>query len=195
MRLILFFILVVVVGPVWAHAPGGAAGGFGHGFLHPFGGLDHMLALLIVGLLSFHVGGRALWFVPAIFLLSLTLGTGSALAGMTMPLVESVIILSLVGAGLLIRYSRYLSLTYLTVVAGASGFFHGQAHGLAIPSTVPAMHYGTGLVSASALLLCTAMLMGLTLRQVNAKNESQYIRATGNVISITAALLLSNFVS
>ncbi|MEO0999596.1 MAG: HupE/UreJ family protein, partial [Pseudomonadota bacterium] len=55
--------------------------GFLSGFFHPLLGFDHLLAMVAVGLLSVQIGGRAVWTVPAAFLVFLAAGGGLGLAG------------------------------------------------------------------------------------------------------------------
>jgi hydrogenase/urease accessory protein HupE len=82
-----------------AHTGVGAAGGFAHGFWHPITGLDHVLAMVLVGVLAWQLGGRALWLVPATFVLVMAAGGVLAVAGVGLPLVELGIALSVVVLG------------------------------------------------------------------------------------------------
>ena len=58
------------------------------GFAHPMGGLDHLLAMVAIGLWAASMGGRALWAIPAVFVMTMLLGGGLAVAGLTVPFVE-----------------------------------------------------------------------------------------------------------
>ena len=74
--------------------------GFAHGFMHPFGGLDHVLAMVAVGLYAAMLGGRALWLVPATFVTVMALGGALGTAGIALPYVEIGIGISVVVLGL-----------------------------------------------------------------------------------------------
>src|SRR5690606_25582361 len=82
-----------------AHTGIGSTGGFAHGFAHPLGGLDHILAMVMVGLYAAQLGGRALWLVPASFVCLMILGGVLGIAGMAVPFAELGIGLSVVVLG------------------------------------------------------------------------------------------------
>src|ERR1043166_5664100 len=93
-------LLLATSGTAFAHTGHGDAGGFVHGFLHPLGGLDHVLAMGAAGLFAAHLGGRALWLVPATFVAVMALGGALGMAGGALPFVETGIALSVVVLGL-----------------------------------------------------------------------------------------------
>ena len=66
-RLTIAAALTLVPTAAFAHPGIGEMHGFTHGFAHPLGGLDHMLAMVTVGIFAWQLGGRALWLVPAAF--------------------------------------------------------------------------------------------------------------------------------
>src|ERR1041384_1278618 len=89
-------LLIATSGPAFAHSGRGDAGGVLHGFMHPLGGLDHVLAMVAVGLLAAHLGGRALGLVPATLIAMMALGGTLGIAGTGLPFVETGIALSVV---------------------------------------------------------------------------------------------------
>ena len=95
-RLLTAFALVIVgTAPAFAHLDPLEHGSFAAGFSHPLFGLDHILAMVAVGLWAASVGGKALWAVPTAFVATMAVGFGAALLGMPLPFVEPVILASL----------------------------------------------------------------------------------------------------
>ena len=88
-------ILVAIPGAALAH-PGHDAGGFAHGLVHPLGGLDHVLAMVAVGLYAALPGRRALWLVPATFVGVMAIGGALGATGYPRPYVETGIALSVI---------------------------------------------------------------------------------------------------
>src|ERR1700742_3769281 len=92
-------ILLASTGPVLAHTGHGASG-FAQGFIHPLGGLDHVLAMVAVGLYAAMIGGRALWLIPAAFLGAMALGGALGVTGYGLPYTEIGIAVSVIVLGL-----------------------------------------------------------------------------------------------
>jgi urease accessory protein len=140
-----------------AHTGLGASG-FVHGFLHPIGGLDHVLAMLASGLLGAMIGGKARWFVPLTFIFAMIAGGAFGASGFELPLVETMILASVaVLAGLAI-FGRSLGLSRLLPLIGGFALFHGFAHGAEMPADVSALQYAAGFVAATALLHAAAII-------------------------------------
>ncbi len=102
-RALLTAAAIVVPSLAMAHTGHGEVSGLAHGFAHPVGGLDHILAMVMVGVLAAQLGGRALWLVPASFVAVMALGGVLGLAGLGLPFVELGIALSIVVLGSHIR--------------------------------------------------------------------------------------------
>src|SRR5258708_6601805 len=101
---------------------------FAAGVIHPFTGLDHLLAMISVGLLASQKGGRALWLWPGTFVATMIVGGILGMEGFALPLIETTIAASLLVLGLMIA-----TMTTLPVAAGIGlialfGLFHGNAH-------------------------------------------------------------------
>jgi urease accessory protein len=169
------------------HTGVGDATGFAHGFSHPFGGLDHVLTMLAVGLFAAQLGGRALWLVPLSFVTVMALG-GAFGAGAKLPLAEIGIGLSVIALGLAIA----LELGVPTVAAmGFVAFvalLHGHAHGTEMPETVSGLAYGAGFISATALLHATGIGLGTTIGRVGASRR--VVQAGGGTIALAGAAIL-----
>jgi urease accessory protein len=173
--------------PTLAHAhPGHDAAGFAQGFAHPLLGLDHILAMLAVGLWAVQLGGRALWIVPASFVGAMVLGGALGSSGFALPFVEQSILASVLILGVLIAAAARLPLAASAVIVGAFSIFHGFAHGAEMPGAGSAVTYGLGFVAATALLHAAGIAAGLMTRQLA---HGQWIRVAGGAIAMTAVLL------
>jgi urease accessory protein len=155
-RLTLGALMAVLAGPALAHTGHGDASGFLHGLWHPIFGPDHLLAMLAVGLWSGFVLPRRFWAGAAAFMGAMAAGAGLSWAGIGFPMVETVIVASVVAFGLLTIVSRRgqagwitgLSLATIAVFASA----HGHAH--ATEAAGNAFAYLAGfLISTAALHL------------------------------------------
>src|ERR1700678_3003592 len=90
--------------PILAHAHHlpGESNGFASGLNHPLHGLDHILAMVAVGLWAAQLGSRAVWRVPATFVCLMIAGGALGMAGIQLPLVETGILVSVLAMGVLI---------------------------------------------------------------------------------------------
>ncbi|HEX8311759.1 MAG TPA: HupE/UreJ family protein [Chthoniobacteraceae bacterium] len=173
--------------PNLAHAhPGHDTAGLAEGFAHPLLGLDHILAMLAVGLWAVQLGGRAFWVVPASFVTSMILGGALGISGMALPFAEQGILASVLILGLLIAAAARLPLVASAVLVGAFSIFHGFAHGAEMPIDASGLSYGGGFVAATALLHGAGIAAGLMARQFA---QAQWIRAAGGAIALAAVLL------
>lgn len=147
-----------------AHAgpDAGAHHGFMDGFTHPFTGLDHLAAMVAVGVwsvLAFRHAGRAQWAAPAAFAGVLLIGGLLAFAGVSLPGVEPMIATSLVVLGLLVATRVQMPAAAGAALVGAFALFHGLAHGAELPvdQAVAAL---SGMVLGTALLHLSGMALG-----------------------------------
>jgi urease accessory protein len=143
----------------------------GSGALHPFTGLDHLLAMLGVGIWAAHIGvtseRRATWLVPVSFVVVMTLGAVVGLSGATLPLAEAGIIGSVVLLGLLIAATPKLPLWAPMAVVALFAFCHGFAHGAEMPASSSALAYGAGFVAATIALHLAGIGIGLLARRLS----------------------------
>lgn len=149
--------------PVLAHGllPGR---GLVAGLAHPVGGWDHLLAMVAVGILSAKMGGRAIWMLPLHFVLSMAVGYGAGLGGLSIPLTEWGILLSVVVLGGQVALSHRcdsgrLRSEYLIVLL--FGLCHGYAHGLEWPQQTSALWFSFGFVVSTAGLHLIGVILGL----------------------------------
>lgn len=122
------------------------------GFSHPFTGLDHLLAMLAVGLWAGQLGGDAKWKVPAGFVGLMAAGGLLTLSGINVPAIEPGILGSLLVLGLALAASVRVSPWLGAAGVGLFALFHGAAHGLEMPHASHPAAYATGFLIATALL-------------------------------------------
>jgi urease accessory protein len=154
----------LTLAPALASAhPGHESVGLAHGFMHPLGGFDHIIAMVAVGLLAARLGGRALWLVPASFVAAMTVAGFAGSTGVALPYVETGIAVSVVVLGTVVLFGMAMPVAAAMGLVGFFAVFHGYAHGLEMPETVSGVAYGAGFVAATALLHGVGMGLGLVL--------------------------------
>ena len=178
-------LLALLCVPVMAQAhPGHESFALRDGFLHPWLGLDHLLAMLAVGLWARQMQGTAnrpaspapLLWLPALFVVAVAVGAvaGERLGGNG--LIESLIAASLIALGALLAAARRVPLAASIVLVPAMGLVHGWAHGAEMPADASVQAYFAGFLSATALLhLCGIGLASLAL----SRGASMALRAGG----------------
>jgi len=169
-----------------AHIISAQAGGFGAGFAHPFTGLDHMLAMIAVGLWAAQLGGRARWAVPLAFLGAMTVGAGLALAGVRLPMVETGIASSVLVLGLLIAFAARLPVAVSAILVGAFAVFHGHAHGNELPQAASEALYGAGFLLATGALHVFGLGLGT---QMHRLLRPSWLRALGGGIAALGTVM------
>ncbi len=178
-------------GVALAHTGVGDAGGFVHGFAHPIGGLDHVLAMVLVGLFAWQLGGRALWLVPAAFVAVMALGGGLGVAGIDVPFVETGIALSVVVLGAAVALGVRAPVAMAMALAGIFAVFHGHAHGAEMPETVAGMTYGLGFLLGTALLHAAGIAIGCGVGSLGDRYGRVVTRAVGGVAAVAGVAILT----
>ena len=176
-------LLALGAGSAAAHVPGSLGGGLGAGFAHPLGGLDHLLAMLAVGLWAAQAGGRALWALPAAFLVVMAAAAAVGADGLlgTVPW-ETGIAASVLVLGALAALRVSLPTVVSVLIVGPLAALHGHAHGLELAAG-SALTFGAGFLAATALLHGLGILLG----RLPAAGAA---RAGGGAIAVVGALLL-----
>jgi urease accessory protein len=151
--------------PALAHTGVGHTHGFIQGFQHPISGLDHSVAMIAVGLFASLLAGRALWSVPATFVMMMLVGGGLGIAGVEMPAVELGITLSIIVIGAVTALGLRWPTTAATALVGFFAIFHGYAHGAEMPLGASALGYSLGFALATSLLHVAGVAVGLLTRQ------------------------------
>lgn len=176
-----------------AHTGAGDTMGFLHGFAHPLGGLDHVLAMLAVGVLAAVLGGRALWLVPLSFMGVMLLGFALGLLQVELPLVELGIALSSVAIGLAAMTRRPLPLSAAMALVAVFAVFHGHAHGAEMPATTQGLDYAAGFLSATALLHLAGLAGTIGMVQLTGRHARLVSRIAGGAIALGGVGLLSGW--
>lgn len=176
-----------------AHTGNGPTDSFATGLAHPPGGLDHVLAMVGVGLLAAMLGGRALWALPAAFVGAIAVGALLAIHGGDLPFVEMGIAASVLMVGVALLSSVELPLRLSAVVVGGFGLFHGHAHGQEMPLDAAGLGYGAGLVLATLTLHAAGLALGLIAAREGALARG-LVRAGGGAMALTGVAMLTGAV-
>lgn len=166
-------------------------GSFLGGLLHPVLGLDHFLAMVSVGIVSAFIGGRAIWTVPATFVVMMAVGglAGSADLGIGSRVVELAIAFSVVALGSVIALDRRLSTSVAMGAVAFFGFFHGYAHGQEIPDIARPVVYASGFLLGTALIHLLGLLIGDVSRRY--ARGRLVLRAVGGVFVVIGGLFVA----
>jgi urease accessory protein len=166
-----------------AHPGAGASSGFAAGFMHPFGGADHLLAMFAVGLWAAQQGGRALWAVPATFVAVMLLGAalGMISGPVPVPLVEAGILTSVLVLGVLIATACRLPVAAGALLVGIFALFHGHAHGAEMPLSAAGIVYSAGFAVATAALHVAGVAAGIGAQHVRLR---MLARVAGGAIAV-----------
>ncbi|MEM6673321.1 MAG: HupE/UreJ family protein [Planctomycetota bacterium] len=143
------------------HEQAGTAGGLLAGLEHPVSGLDHVVAMVAVGLWGAQLGRPAVWILPVAFPLVMAIGGFLGLVGVPLPGVEIGIALSAIVLGLLVLFEVRPPLPVAAVIVGAFALFHGHAHGTELPEGSNGLAYSAGFVVATGLLHAAGIAIGL----------------------------------
>ncbi len=119
--------------------------------MHPIGGLDHVLAMVAVGLLAARLGGRALWLVPLSFVTMMIAGGIAGVSGIGLPFVELGISGSILVLGFVIALGRQIPTPVAMAFAGFFAIFHGHAHGTEMPDDAAGFALATAFLHAMGL--------------------------------------------
>ncbi|NDJ60247.1 MAG: HupE/UreJ family protein [Chloroflexi bacterium] len=181
--------------PLLAHTLPGDAGAI-DGFLHPLLGVEHLLAMFAVGLLSAKIGGRAIWTVPTAFVVVMAVGGILGYFGETLPVVSYGIALSVLLLGGALIFQRRIPEAIALILVGLFALFHGYAHGEAVPAEqtfVFFLAYVLGfLVSTAGLHVIGALVGYIALRS---KRGTAILGVSGALIAVIGVVFLVNLIN
>lgn len=180
-----------------AHTGMGATSGFSHGLAHPLGGLDHLLAMIAVGLWASqlaqsdkaHNNKHALWMVPLSFVALMILGGVLGAEKIALPFVETGILMSVLVLGVLVAAAVRLPILVSVVVVGVFALFHGHAHGVEMPESANSLLYDAGFVIATILLHAVGVGLGSVSQK---KLPAPTMRFAGVAIALCSVMLFLN---
>ena len=159
------------------------------GLVHPLGGLDHIIAMVAVGLLAARLGGRALWLVPVSFVITMAVAGVAGMAGVGLPYVETGIALSVVVLGAVAVFGVAMPVAAAMGLVAFFAVFHGYAHGVEMPETVSGLAYGAGFVAATALLHGLGIGIGLAVSRLD--RGRNLVRVAGSLAAIVGVVMLA----
>lgn len=165
-----------------AHTGVGDPTGFWHGMEHPISGLDHILAMVAVGLWAAQMGGKSLWMVPGAFVLTMAASSVMGHFGLPLPGIEQGILASDFILGLLLLFAARFPMMVSTGIVAVLAIFHGYAHGAEMPSTALGLTYGLGFIISTATLHLVGMGIGFGIDRYQPKFQELLFRLGGGVI-------------
>ena len=184
------FALVVLsagsAGVAHAHVGVSERSGLTQGLAHPLSGLDHLAAMLAVGLWASQLGARATWGVPLAFLGVMSVGAVLGATGVALPLVEPGIAASVLVLGLLVAAAVRMPFAASAVVVGLFALAHGHAHGTELPATASGLGYSLGFLAATAALSFAGVGLGIA---AEGRGAPMLIRGAGAAIAVCGLIL------
>ena len=181
-------VLTLAATPAAAHLPPGEYGSFLAGVTHPIFGLDHVLAMIAVGLWAAQIGGRAVWLVPTAFVATMIAGFLLALGGLPLPFVEPAILTSIVVLGLVVALALRPDPRLAMALVAAFALFHGHAHGGELGGA-SALQFGAGFALATALLHAAGLGIAVAASRLLATNAPA-LRVLGGLTSAAGLYII-----
>jgi urease accessory protein len=186
-----FALSVLVATPALAHTGAGSVSGFASGFGHPIGGLDHLLAMIAVGILASQQGGKSLWLLPVSFVAMMVVGGALGIAGVAVPFVELGIVGSVIVLGAVIALGKHMPTGAAMALVGVLAIFHGHAHGTEMPVDASGFEYGLGFAIATSMLHAVGLGLGLAAQKAAEKFAPVAVRIGGGVIAAAGLALFA----
>lgn len=180
-------LLLILSSSALAHVQGGQAAGFITGLEHPWSGLDHVLAMIAVGLWGAQLGNPAIWILPVTFPIVMSLGAMMGLLGIPVPGIEVGIALSAILLGTMVLGEVRPKLAFAAILVGFFAIFHGHAHGTELPAGQSGLLYSIGFVMATGCLHGLGILIGIIHRWPIGK---LFLRGSGGLIACMGMFFL-----
>lgn len=166
----------------FAHSSEGISGGIVGGFMHPIGGLDHITAMVAVGILGAFLGSNAKWILPVVFPLVMVVGGVMGILNLPFGYLETGIALSSVILGGMIAWGyKKIPLWIAGIAVSIFAVFHGYAHGAEMGENTQALAYAIGFVIATGLLHLAGILFG-EIQKI--PYGTHILRASGGIIAL-----------
>jgi urease accessory protein len=176
-----------------AHVGVGSTSGFMHGFMHPLSGLDHQLAMILVGIFAYQLGGRALWLVPLTFVSVMAFGGFLGVMGVPVPFIEVSIALSVIVLGAIVAFGVKAPVAVAMAVVGLFAIFHGHAHGSEMPLDTSGFEYAVGFMVATALLHAIGIGIGFVIGMTSKTLGDNVYRVAGGLASVAGVAFLLGY--
>lgn len=174
--------------PAYAHVMDGPLGGFGSGFGHPLAGLDHLLAMLAVGLWGAQMGGRSVWTLPATFPMIMCVGGIIGMTGLLpdQPIEYGIAVSVIVLGGAIAAAWRAPEWAALVLIA-AFALMHGYPHGVLAPRASDPAAFTVGFVVSTGVIHVIGIAIGAALKPIGG---GRLVQALGAVISLAGSWFL-----
>ncbi len=172
-----------------AHPGHGETASFTQGLVHPLTGLDHILAMVMVGLFAVQLGGRAVWLLPVTFVSAMVAGSLAGVTGINPAAVELGIGLSIVLLGGLLAMQVRMPIAAAMALVGTIALFHGYAHGAEAPGGV-SLHYLGGFLFSTAFLHIAGVAAGLGIARALTNRHGQVVTRVLGGLGAGAGILL-----
>ena len=179
---------MMMAGPALAHSEKGEAIDFWSGFTHPLFGLDHVVAMVAVGLWGAFLGPPALYTLPVVFPLVMAIAGAAGVIGLPLGGIETGIALSAIALGAMVAFAAKPPLWVAALLVGGFAVFHGYAHGAELPIGADAISFSMGFVIATGMLHLCGIAFG-ALSQWPAGRVA--VRAAGGVIALIGVAFLT----
>lgn len=176
------------LGSAHAHQVEGITGGLQAGLLHPLYGLDHVVAMVAVGLWGAFLGPPAIWLLPIVFPMVMALGGALGVIGVPIPFIETGIAASAIVLGVMVAFAVRPPLWVAALLVGAFAIFHGHAHGTELPGAANPLAYSMGFVVSTGLLHLGGIALALPARWPAGRTA---VRAAGALIAAVGLAILT----
>jgi urease accessory protein len=187
-------VLMLAPTTAFAHTGAGYAHGFADGFAHPLGGLDHILAMVTVGILAWQLGGRAIWLVPASFVSLMAIGGIFGIAGEPLLWVELGIAASVIVLGAMVALGVKAPLAVAMGIVGLFAIFHGYAHGTEMPLDASGGVYAAGFMLATALLHVAGIALGFLIGRIGDSYGRLAYQLGGGLVALAGVGILAHVI-
>jgi urease accessory protein len=193
MRALLTALAILLPTAAFAHTGHEHVAGMLSGFMHPVGGIDHVLAMVAVGVFAYVLGGRALWLVPASFVAMMAVGFLLGVGQVEVPFVELGIALSSVVIGGVAALGRPMPVVAASALVGVFAVFHGHAHGAEMPMGAAGFEYAVGFVVATALLHAAGIGAAMGVSKLVGKYGKPVAQAAGGLFALGGVGVLAGW--
>ncbi|MBN3859626.1 hypothetical protein GKC56_03680 [Neisseriaceae bacterium PsAf] len=182
----IIYLLLLLPTFIFAHPGHLGSSNFITGFMHPLTGLDHLLAMLTVGIWASFFSGSIKWALPISFVGMMTFGFIAGMNHVQLPLLETVIVFSVICLGFIIAIKAKPSLSLAIATVGVFGFYHGVAHGQELVGS-SANSFALGFILSTMLL----HILGIFAGSILSKNNTILQTTGGVIVLIGMGMMLS----
>ena len=187
----MLYLIAFLAFSLMAHAHILSGNGFPDGVLHPLSGIDHLLAMIAVGIVSVQFGGKWAWKMPLTFVTCMIAGAVFGIVGIKFPYIEFAIALSVIFSGLAIIFHRKISASLVVAFIGLSAIFHGHAHGSEMSVIANPALYSAGFIFSTAILHASGIVIGNYAAKTTFRRK--LLRISGAAIGVAGFMLLFGF--